>query len=166
MGGAPCCIFCILNANVMQFDHCDDRRHFKQVVPCRARHCPTLRYAIFAVSSRHFCRPPQYKTKHGVLYQGQFLPDLNSSSTVEYLLKCIPGLAEFPNIKDPTHQENIMAATVILRQYEVMDEESNEVRANTEYHNDERVNFLAVTQKIIDSMISCPLDHSLATAAY
>jgi hypothetical protein len=84
------------------------------------------------------------------------------------MLKCIPGLAEFPNIQDPTHQENIMAAAVILRQYEEMEEETGEGRGRieAEYYDDERVNFLAVTQRIIDSMIASPLDHSLATAAY
>lgn len=82
------------------------------------------------------------------------------------MLKCIPGLAEFPSIQDPTHQENIMAAAVILRQYEEMEEETDEGRIETEHYDDERVNFLAVTQRIIDSMIAFPLDHSLATAAY
>lgn len=78
------------------------------------------------------------------------------------MLKCIPGLAEFPNIQDPTQQENIMAATVILRQYEEMDEEAD----GFEPSDDQRVNFLAVTQRIIDFMISFPLNHSLGTAAY
>ncbi|OXN27380.1 hypothetical protein CDV57_04042 [Aspergillus fumigatus] len=150
------------------FDHCDDRRHFQLVVPCRAQHCPTLRYAIFAVSARHLCRLPQYRTRRGILYGGQLLPHLQTSSAVEYMLKCIPGLAEFPNIQDPTHQENIMAAAVILRQSEEMEEETGEGRGRmeAEYDDDERVNFLAVTQRIIDSVIASPLDHSLATAAY
>ncbi|GFF81050.1 hypothetical protein IFM61392_04519 [Aspergillus lentulus] len=150
------------------FDHCDNRRHFQFVVPCRAQHCPTLRYAIFAVSARHLCRLPQYRTRRGILYGGQLLPHLQTSSAVEYMLKCIHGLAEFPNIQDPTHQENIMAAAVILRQYEEMEEETREGRGSVEaeYYDDERVNFLAVTQRIIDSMIASPLDHSLARAAY
>lgn len=62
-----------------------------------------------------------------------------------------------------------MAAAVILRQYEEMEEETDEGRGRieAEYYDDERVNFLAVTQRIIDSMIASPLDHhSLATAAY
>ncbi|KAF4161727.1 hypothetical protein CNMCM6936_003130 [Aspergillus lentulus] len=118
------------------FDHCDDGRHFQ--------------------------------TRRGILYGGQLLARLQTSTAVEYMLKCIPGLAEFPNIKDPTHQENIMAAAVILRQYEEMEEETGEGRGGieSEYYDDERVNFLAVTQRIIDSMIASPLDHSLATAAY
>jgi hypothetical protein len=47
-----------------------------------------------------------------------------------------------------------------------MDDESKEGRVNTKYYNDERVNFLTVTQKIINLMILSPLDHLLATAAY
>ncbi|PKX97870.1 uncharacterized protein P174DRAFT_455676 [Aspergillus novofumigatus IBT 16806] len=84
------------------------------------------------------------------------------------MLKCIPGLAEFPNIQDPTHQENIIAAAVILRQNEEMEEETGKGRGKieAEYYDDERVNFLAATQRIIDSMIASRLDHSLATAAY
>ncbi|CAI7671763.1 unnamed protein product [Penicillium palitans] len=62
------------------------------------------------------------------------------------------------------HQENIMAATVILRQYEEMEEEMEEGEIGN--HVYEGVNFLAITQTIIDTMISTPLDHSLATASY
>lgn len=59
-----------------------------------------------------------------------------------------------------------MAATVILRQYEEMDEDSEEGEINADYHTDARVNFLAITHTIIDSMIASPRDQSLATAAY
>ena len=57
-----------------------------------------------------------------------------------------------------------MAATVILRQYEEMEEEMEEGEIGN--HVYEGVNFLAITQTIIDTMISTPLNHSLATAAY
>ncbi|KAJ5769617.1 hypothetical protein N7520_004176 [Penicillium odoratum] len=148
------------------FDHCDDRRHFQLEVPRRARHCPTLRNAICAVAARHLCRLPKYKTSHGIVYCGQSLPNLKNSSALEYMLKCIPDLIQFPKTQDPTHQENIMAATVILRQYEEMDEEMDEGDINGNYQVDGRVNFLAITQTIIDSMIASPLDQSLAKAAY
>ena len=82
------------------------------------------------------------------------------------MLKCIPDLVRFPEIQDPAHQENIMAATVILRQYEEMDEEMDENELDTDYYDDQRVNFLAITQSIIDSMTESPLENSLATAAY
>ncbi|CAI7602623.1 unnamed protein product [Penicillium manginii] len=59
-----------------------------------------------------------------------------------------------------------MAATVILRQYEEMDEEMDENEIDTDYYDDRRVSFLAITQTIIDSMIESPLENSLASAAY
>ncbi|KAH8693255.1 hypothetical protein BGW36DRAFT_437195 [Talaromyces proteolyticus] len=148
------------------FDHCDEQRHFQLVVPRRAKHCPTLRNAIFAVSSRRLCRLPQYRTPHGILYREQLLPNLKKSSALEYMLKCIPDLTEFPKIQDPVHQENIMAATVILRQYEEMEEDVDEGDIDTEIHSYKRVNFLAITQTIIDSMSTSPLDCSLANACY
>ncbi|CRL27723.1 unnamed protein product [Penicillium camemberti] len=146
------------------FDHCDERRHFQLVVPRRAKHCLALRNAVLAVSSRHLCRLPQYTTSRGTVYHGQALPGLTKSTSVEYMLKCIPELTQFPEIQDPMHQENIMAATVILRQYEEMEEEMEEGEIGN--HVYEGVNFLAITQTIIDTMISTPLDHSLATASY
>ncbi|KXG46236.1 uncharacterized protein PGRI_050920 [Penicillium griseofulvum] len=149
------------------FDHCDERRHFQLVVPRRAKYCAALRNAVFAVSSRHLCRLPQYTTLQGSVYHGQALPGLTKSTSLEYMLKCVPELIQFPEIQDPIHQENIMAATVILRQYEEMEEEMEEMEeGEIGNHANERVNFLAITQTIIDTMISTPLDHSLATAAY
>lgn len=98
------------------------------------------------------------------MYHGECLPELTKSTSFEYLLKCIPELIRFHEIQDLTHQENIMAATVILRQYEEMEEELEEGEVGN-YAN-ERVNFLAITHTIIDTMISAPLDHPLATAAF
>ncbi|KAJ6114256.1 hypothetical protein N7486_000034 [Penicillium sp. IBT 16267x] len=148
------------------FDHCDDRRHFQLEVPRRARYCPTLRNAVYAVAARHLGRLPKYKTSHGIVYCGQSLPNLTKSSALEYMLKCIPDLIQFPEIQDPAHQENIMAATVILRQYEEMDEEMDEGDIDGDYQVGGRVNFLAITKTIIDSMTASPLDQSLANAAY
>ncbi|BCS27073.1 uncharacterized protein APUU_60121S [Aspergillus puulaauensis] len=162
------------------FDHCDSQSHFRVAVPMRAHHCLTLRNAIFAVSSRHLSRLPQFKTPRGIVYHGQLLPDLSTSSAVEYMLKCIPGLLSFHKMHDPRDQENLMAAAIILRQYEEMEEEMEgemeegadiEIDTDTDTDNvgerQQRVNFLAITQTIIYSMISSPLARSsLATAAY
>ncbi|KAJ5087284.1 hypothetical protein N7456_010900 [Penicillium angulare] len=148
------------------FDHCDDFRHFQLVVPRRAKHCTTLRNAICAVAALHLGRLPKYKTSQGLVYCGQPLPHVTKSSALEYMLKCIPDLIQFPEIQDPEHQENIMAATVILRQYEEMEEELDENSLDGEYFVEGRVNFLAITQTIIDSMVASPMDQSLATAAY
>ncbi|KAL5336029.1 hypothetical protein BJX70DRAFT_410086 [Aspergillus crustosus] len=146
------------------FDHCDDRSHFRLVVPLRAQYSLTLRNAIFAVSSRHLSRIPQYKSPQGIVYHGQTLHTLTHSSAVEYMLTCIPGLLSFPTTQDPQEQENLMAAAIILRQYEEMEEEMDESAQDPRV---QRVNFLAITQKIIEQMISAPLGRSsLASAAY
>lgn len=58
-----------------------------------------------------------------------------------------------------------MAAAVILRQYEEIEEDmGDDDEGGLDFR--EQVNFLAITQTIIDSMISSPLNQSLATAAY
>ena len=81
---------------------------------------------------------------------------LDSSTAVEYVLKCIPFLFQFHNTLDEEYRENIIAAAVILRQYEEMDHESDEEReAQDENDSDtesasQRANFLAITQGIID----------------
>ncbi|RDW65740.1 uncharacterized protein DSM5745_09479 [Aspergillus mulundensis] len=177
------------------FDHCDPQSHFRQIVPLRAQssQCQTLLNAIFAVSSRHLSRLPQYKTPEGIIvYHGQSLPDLTTSSAVEYMLNCIPGLSSFHE-SDPSEQENLMCAAIILRQYEEMEEEMDEItpepgaispdtedRVNPGNENGsgrgmnpkqagKRVNFLAITQTIIHAMISSssPVQRSsLAVAAY
>lgn len=134
------------------------------MVPRRAQRCATLRNAVFAVSARHLFRLPHYKTLHGIVYQGQLLPNLEKSSALEYMLRCIPDLVEFPNIHDPVHQENLMAATVILRQYEELEEDMEESEVQSAQQG--AVNFLAITHTIIDSMSTSPLDSSLATATY
>lgn len=105
-------------------------------------------------------------TPQGVLYHGQLLTDLKSSTAVEYMLECIPGLIRFPEIHDSIEQENIMAAAVILRQYEEIEEDMEDEDDEADLDFREQVNFLAITQTIIDSMISSPLNQSLATAAY
>jgi hypothetical protein len=153
-----------------QFDHCDEQRHFQLVVPRRAQHCPTLQNAIFAASSRRLYRLPQYRTDRGIVYCGQLLPELKESTALEYMLKCIPDLIEFPKIQDPVEQENIMAATVILRQYEEIEEDVDDGGADrnteTHHHSFERVNFLGITQTIIDAMSTSPIHSSLARACY
>ncbi|KAE8142214.1 hypothetical protein BDV38DRAFT_278386 [Aspergillus pseudotamarii] len=148
------------------FDVCDDRRHFQVVVPHRARHCPPLRNAIYAVASRHLSRLPQYRTSKGPSYQGQVLPHLSTSTAVEYMLKCIPALIDFHKICDREYQENIMAAAVILRQYEEIEEEEEEIDSSTGARDQQPVNFLAIIQAIIETTVSIPTHHSFANAVF
>jgi hypothetical protein len=90
------------------------------------------------------------------------------------MLECIPDLIEYPKIEDPVEQENIMAATVILRQYEEIEEdvdddrdpEGGNIHTETHHHSFERVNFLGITQTIIDAMSTSLIRSSLAHACY
>ncbi|KAJ0120223.1 hypothetical protein J7T55_001080 [Diaporthe amygdali] len=77
-------------------------------VPRRAFYHATLRYAIFAFSSRHINRHRR----------GQ-----ESTEALEYYDKCLNLL--IPAISNPNHHvtEEVFAAVAILRQYEEMDSE-------------------------------------------
>lgn len=90
----------------MQADITDRGRHFETDVPRRALYHPTLRYAIFAFSSRHMNRHRR----------GQ-----ESTEALEYYDKCLNLL--IPTISDPENHvtEEVFAAVAILRQYEEMD---------------------------------------------
>ncbi|KAF7597359.1 hypothetical protein BBP40_006300 [Aspergillus hancockii] len=148
------------------FDVCDDRRQFQIVVPQRARHCAPLRNAIFAVASRHLCRLPQYRTPSGPKYQGELLPNLSTSTAVEYMLKCIPALIDFHKSRDREYHENIMAAAVILRQYEEIEDEGEEIDSSSGVRGHQSVNFLAIIQAIIETTVSLPTQHNLANAVF
>lgn len=155
---------------VSQFDLCDPQRHFQLVVPRRAQHCAPLRNAIFAVASRHLVRLPRYRTPDGIVFHGEHLPHLTSCLAVEYMLKCIPALSEFHNACDREYQENVMAAAVILRQCEEMEEEesdnNSELLGDNGTHPLQHVNFLSITQAIIESTLSSPARSSLANAVF
>ncbi|KAG0650412.1 hypothetical protein D0Z07_2894 [Hyphodiscus hymeniophilus] len=90
------------------FDLCDYERHFALIVPKRAATCPMLLNAILAVSARHLSflgRSDICDLSDFVRYQEQclyhFIPSLNDSEAIL--------------------DENILAATVILRYLEEVD---------------------------------------------
>lgn len=89
-------------------DITDRGRTFETEVPRRALFHSTLRYAIFAFSSRHINRHRR----------GQ-----ESTEALEYYDKCLNLL--IPTISNPENyvSEEIFAAVAILRQYEEMDSE-------------------------------------------
>lgn len=150
----------VLPLNHCQFDLCDDTRYFQFVVPLRARSSPPLLAAICAVSSRHLIRHPRYQTSLGIIYQNVLLPNLTPASAVEYMLKCIPYLFEFHSCQDDDQRANLIAAAVVLRQYEELDDEAEsdpETQAeikNIETH--QHATFLAITQAIMESTASFP----------
>ncbi|KAF2141177.1 uncharacterized protein K452DRAFT_228673 [Aplosporella prunicola CBS 121167] len=86
-------------------DLCDPDRHFALVVPQRAAMCPTLLNAIFAVASRHLSRV------------STFDPFVSDRYHQECLKHLIPLLSDSAAIMD----ENLLAATVILRFLEEID---------------------------------------------
>lgn len=81
------------------FDLCDDARHFATVVPQRAAVCPTLLNAVLASSARHLSRISTYDL---------FISDQYHQKCLNHL---IPMLSDHAAIMD----ENLLAATVILR---------------------------------------------------
>lgn len=87
------------------FDLCDPDRHFQLVVPQRAAVCPPLMNAILAVSARHWSRVGEYDP---------YVAERYHSECLKYL---IPMLDETAALMD----ENLLAATVILRFLEEID---------------------------------------------
>ena len=105
------------------------------------------------------------------MYQDKLLPHLESASAVEYMLQCIPHLFKFHKSHDEEYRENLMAAAVILRQYEEMDETETETNVHGSAISDptqQRASFLAITQAIIESSASFPTSprQQLANAAF
>ena len=139
-----------------KFDLCDEQKHFQFVVPLRARCYPPLLYAIFAVSARHLSRLQQYRTAEGIRYHGQLLPNLMPNSAMEYMLKCIPALREFHHNRDEERQGDIIATAVILRQFEEMEDDEDEINDSASIDGrtpdgcvHERVNFLAIINAVL-----------------
>ncbi|KAI9820798.1 MAG: hypothetical protein M1827_005169 [Pycnora praestabilis] len=89
----------------LKFDLCDPVRHFALIVPQRAATCPTLLNAIFAASARHLSRTSDYNTYEADRYHQECLKHL------------IPMLDDTAAVFD----ENLLAATVILRFLEEVD---------------------------------------------
>ncbi|KAI8964300.1 hypothetical protein F5Y11DRAFT_101981 [Daldinia sp. FL1419] len=86
-------------------DLCDPHRHFELVVPERAADCYTLLNAIFAIAARHLSHTTGFDPLASNRYHDECLkyliPMLNHASTVS--------------------DENMFAATIILRMLEEMD---------------------------------------------
>ncbi|KAH0394507.1 hypothetical protein KCU89_g11291, partial [Aureobasidium melanogenum] len=88
-------------------DLCDRDRHFALVVPQRASQCPILLNAVFAASARHLSTI------------SDFDPIVSNKYNQECLKHLIPKLSDADAITD----ENLLAATVILRHLEELESE-------------------------------------------
>lgn len=91
-----------VNRIAKSFDLADPGRHFELLVPQRAAICPTLLNAVFAASARHLSRVTDFDP---------FVADGYHQKCLKHL---IPMLSDTTAIMD----ENLLAATVILRYLE------------------------------------------------
>ncbi|KIX09272.1 uncharacterized protein Z518_00351 [Rhinocladiella mackenziei CBS 650.93] len=104
------------------FDLCDPLRHFATVVPLRARNSRPLMNAIFTVSARHLVRSSMHRDDSGIVFwQGNVLPELNEEKAVHFHNECIRELLQLSMDPDQVHNENLLAAAIILRTDEEMD---------------------------------------------
>lgn len=91
-------------------------------MPQRARRCPPLLNAIFTAASRHLANNAQYRSADGLVkYNNVPLPKLTQETAVKYHNACIAYLIKLSNDQDCVRDENLLAATVILRYYEEID---------------------------------------------
>ncbi|KAL7623548.1 hypothetical protein AAE478_007231 [Parahypoxylon ruwenzoriense] len=86
-------------------DLCDPARHFELVVPERARACHTLLNAIFAIAARHLSHTT----------------DFDPLASNRYHDECLKYLIPMLNHASTVSDENLFAATIILRMLEEMD---------------------------------------------
>ncbi|KAA8648010.1 uncharacterized protein ATNIH1004_003893 [Aspergillus tanneri] len=105
-----------------RFDLCDPQSHFTLVVPHRARSSTPLRMAILTTSARHLVRLPRHRNHYGeVEWQGHRLRELTEESALDYHTVCIRDLLALSMDPGQIHNENLLAAAIILRTDEEMD---------------------------------------------
>lgn len=105
-----------------RFDLCDPERHFTQVVPQRARACAPLRHAILTTAARHLIRLQRHRNAAGVVeWQGHALPELTETVALAYHTACIKDLLALSMDPDQVHNDDLLAAAIILRTDEEMD---------------------------------------------
>ncbi|KAK6197755.1 hypothetical protein LQW54_010593 [Pestalotiopsis sp. IQ-011] len=93
------------------FDLCDNQRHFAVEVPRRAIACPTLLNAIFALSSRHLSMGERFDPYAADRYQQECLNQLSAI------------ILDSSNLSN----DDLLAATILLRTLEEMDGTDHEL---------------------------------------
>lgn len=89
----------------MQLDVCDPRRSFETIVPQRVGTYPILLNAIFALAARHMS------------HISNFDPLVSN----RYHQACLDDLIPSVNLEESRWDENLFAATIILRVLEEME---------------------------------------------
>lgn len=104
------------------FDICDPDRHFARMVPQRARNCPSLLHAILTASARHLTRMERCRKPGGRFsWKGALIPDLSDDTALHYHNRCIMELQSLSGDVEQIHNENLLAAAIVLRFYEEID---------------------------------------------
>ncbi|KAL4966128.1 uncharacterized protein BDV14DRAFT_199260 [Aspergillus stella-maris] len=143
--------FCLLGYFIehlsIWLDLCDPERHFELVVPHRARSCPPLMNAILAASARHLTRIPKHRTPSGKIeYNGRVLDGLTDETALQYHNKCIQALLQLSSDPTQPHNEDLLAAAIILRFYEEVDYPLQDEQRDDEF-------FLQVVNMFIEAQI-------------
>ncbi|KAK9418070.1 hypothetical protein SUNI508_08499 [Seiridium unicorne] len=87
------------------FDLCDNLRHFAKVVPKRAPFCPPLLNAMLATSAKRLSR----------------IGNMDTLTVDRYYQECLRSLIPSLSSETAVQDENLLAATVILRYMEETD---------------------------------------------
>ncbi|KAL4913056.1 hypothetical protein BDW62DRAFT_205941 [Aspergillus aurantiobrunneus] len=103
-------------------DVCDPDRHFARTVPQRARSCPSLLHAILTASARHITSLPKYRNiGGGFSWNGTVIQDLNEDTALHYQNHCINEFLSLSGDLEQIHNEDLLAAAIVLRFYEEID---------------------------------------------
>lgn len=147
------------------FDVCDPTRHFASVVPSRAFQSPTLLNAIYTASARHLASLRDHSTiRDSLHWQGVTIPTMTVETAVRFQNECIHDLLRSSLDPEQIMNEDLLAASIILRTDEEMD---TPVHAG---ETDKQI-FLRVTSAFIQTQIPTPmspqnrLSHSLYSYA-
>lgn len=133
------------------FDVCDPVRHFASIVPARAFHSPTLLNAIYTASARHLATLQRGQTTQDSLQlQGAVIPRISTETAVRFQNECIHNLLRCSVDSQDVMNEDLLAASIILRTDEEMDVPLHEGEADKQI-------FLKVTSAFIQTQIPTPM---------
>lgn len=114
----------IATADPCQFDIGDTQRHFTSIVPHRARRSPPLLNAIFSAAAIHLRYTSGVKENPNmkIQYGGFDLPMLNKVSEIKYYQATTAYLRALCGESKHSQDEDLLAATMIIRFYEDFEE--------------------------------------------
>lgn len=106
----------------------------------------------------------KYRARDGIIeYKGVRLPNLTANTAIEYHNACIAYLIELSNHPEHMQDEDLLAAAVILRYYEVLDtsingeDESRSLRAFHSFMTSQAITIYSMPTSSRDASPSCNL---------